>query len=529
MISRFNKLLPRSGGRPVPAQRTGGRLSAPSDATAAVVGGGLAGLAAAAVLAERGVKVTVFEKEAGLGGRLGAWQDQLQDGTPFEMERGFHGFFRQYYNLRNLLRRFDPSLSFLTPLSDYPLLGPNGASETFENLPKTPPFNLLELVRRSPYLPLKELKDVAFWPALAMMSYDEETTYRRYDQVSAAEYLDSLNFTDQARRMLFDVFSHSFFNPEARYSAAELLMNFHFYFLGNPEGLVFDVCNDPFGMAVLRPLQGYLERIGVEFECGVEVASVISKNDGVVVERSNGACFSADAAVLALHVPGLKNLVSASSTLGAERLPDSRRGAPGLREKVESLEVTDPFFVHRLWFDRPVERQRSAFAGTSGVGLLDNISVYERFEDESRRWADTRGGSVVELHAYAVPPERSEESVREELLNTLYDLYPETRGATILEERSFMKQDCPAFEPGSYALRPTVQCAGPRVALAGDYMKAPVPTALMERAATTGMLAANHLLGNWDVREETVYSIPPRGILASFSKFAEGRGLAPAA
>ena len=30
------------------------------------------------------------------------------------MNRGFHAFFRQYYNLRDLLRRIDPGLSMLT-------------------------------------------------------------------------------------------------------------------------------------------------------------------------------------------------------------------------------------------------------------------------------------------------------------------------------------------------------------------------------------------------------------------------------
>ena len=36
------------------------------------------------------------------------------------MNRGFHAFFRQYYNLRNLLRRIDPELAMLTPVEDYP-------------------------------------------------------------------------------------------------------------------------------------------------------------------------------------------------------------------------------------------------------------------------------------------------------------------------------------------------------------------------------------------------------------------------
>ncbi|MCY1009610.1 FAD-dependent oxidoreductase [Nannocystis pusilla] len=65
-----------------------------------VVGGGIAGLAAATILSERGARVTVLEPETFLGGRAGAWTDTLADGTRFEMERGFHAFFRQYYCAR---------------------------------------------------------------------------------------------------------------------------------------------------------------------------------------------------------------------------------------------------------------------------------------------------------------------------------------------------------------------------------------------------------------------------------------------
>ena len=37
------------------------------------------------------------------------------------MSRGFHAFFRQYYNLRTLLRRVDPALRCCAPVADYPL------------------------------------------------------------------------------------------------------------------------------------------------------------------------------------------------------------------------------------------------------------------------------------------------------------------------------------------------------------------------------------------------------------------------
>ena len=84
-----------------------------------VVGGGIAGLAAATGLVERGVSVEVIEREPNLGGRVAGWTEPLDDGDPAGAElvnnRGFHAFFRQYYNLRALLRRSDPGLDRLRP------------------------------------------------------------------------------------------------------------------------------------------------------------------------------------------------------------------------------------------------------------------------------------------------------------------------------------------------------------------------------------------------------------------------------
>ena len=73
-----------------------------------MVGGGIAGVSAAVVLAERGVAVTLLEAAPTLGGRLGAWPHTLPDGTEQVVEHGFHAFFRHYYTWRDILRRIDP-------------------------------------------------------------------------------------------------------------------------------------------------------------------------------------------------------------------------------------------------------------------------------------------------------------------------------------------------------------------------------------------------------------------------------------
>jgi isorenieratene synthase len=216
-----------------------------------------------------------------------------------------------------------------------------------------------------------------------------------------------------------------------------------------------------------------------------------------------GDSVEADLVVLALSVPGLQAVVAESPDLDD----------PGFRRSVEGLELTHPFVVWRLWLDREARSDRAPFVGTTGVGCLDNISLYHLFEDESRSWVQAHGGSVVELHAYAVDPGMTEAAVREDLLRALHAFYPELEGAKVLEERYLHRRDCPAFSPGSYAGRPGVPTPHGGIALAGDFVRLPLPSALMERAVASGFLAANHVLAPHGVKPEPIRSIPRRGLL----------------
>src|SRR4051794_41827399 len=96
------------------------------EASALVVGGGIAGVTAALVLAERGVRVELLEAAPHLGGRPGTWDRRLADGSGVVGEHGYHGFFPQYYTLRDGLRPVDPDLGFLRDGGGYPTPSPPG-------------------------------------------------------------------------------------------------------------------------------------------------------------------------------------------------------------------------------------------------------------------------------------------------------------------------------------------------------------------------------------------------------------------
>jgi isorenieratene synthase len=145
---------------------------------------------------------------------------------------------------------------------------------------------------------------------------------------------------------------------------------------------------------------------------------------------------------------------------------------------------------------------------------LDSISLYSRLEDGARQWAGRTGGEVVELHAYAAEDGLTAADAASRMWTELGRLWPEAARLRVLHGETRIAQDAPGFPPGSDGSRPGVRTGDPTLLLAGDWVRLPFASALMERAATTGLLAANDILARAGARAEPVTTIRPRGLFA---------------
>jgi carotenoid phi-ring synthase / carotenoid chi-ring synthase len=479
----------------------------------AVVGGGIAGLAAATGLAERGVQVTLLEREPYLGGRVGGWTEAGGSADGLPMSRGFHAFFRQYYNLRALLRRADPGLDRLVPLPDYPLVDAEGHRDSFRGLPRTPPWNAIAFALRSPTFRPRDLAALNTTAAAPLAAVSVPGIYQQLDTTDAETFLRAINFPPVARHLAFEVFSRSFFAAPSRMSAAELAAMFHIYFLGSSEGLVFDVPDTGFDVALWEPLRAYLTARGVDVRTGTPVTAIEPRDDHGFDIDTEGRYLGVDAVVLATEVRGLQAIVARSPGLAD----------PAWRAQVAGLGTAPPFCVQRLWLDRPVAPDRTAFLATGGLDPLDNISVLDRYDAQARDWRAAHGGSVVELHAYAAagdPGAPPDPALLAGLRARLSELYPETSPAQVLAESVQWRADCPMFGVGDFARRPRVRTPFPGLVLAGDGIRIDLPVALMERAASTGWHAANCLLARWGLAGHELWSVPTRGRLAPLRALA---------
>ena len=511
--------------------------TAPEGTEAVVVGGGIAGISAAVVLAERGVAVTVLEAAPTLGGRLGAWPHTLPDGTEQVVEHGFHAFFRHYYTWRDVLRRIDPQLSFLRPVGGYPVLSRTWPPEDLTGLPAAPPLNLVALFVRSPSLGLRDLLRSDSDLASQLLAYDREATTARFDHVPAAEFLASLGMSDRAQAMLFEAFARSFFAQPGALSAGELIAMFHYYFLGNPEGIGFDAPDTDYLTCIWAPFAAYLGKYGATVRTATPARALTPTFAVARHGDSAEGCRSCEGAapddraqhrwriatddgdlttrhvVLATEPGALRDLFAAS--------PDAAAAAPRLAAKAARVAVAPPFAVTRLWLDRDVAPERPTFSAVSREPTLDSITVYSRLERPSAQWAQRSGGSIVELHSYAcTAPDVDTATSR--MRAELAALWPETTEARVVHLQQRMEATAPTFPPGGAGSRPLPSGEARGIRVAGDHVETPFLTGLMERAAASGVLAANDVLAEVGAGPEPIRGVPQRGLLAGLRLRSRG-------
>lgn len=462
----------------------------------AVLGSGIAGLTTAVTLARRGFQVTLFEANSYIGGKLGSWPVDLTPSRRVWVSHGFHAFFPNYFNFNRFLDSLGLRRSF-TSIGAYVIVGYQHTVR-FENLDKTPVFNLLSLARKGVF----KIRDTLKAPGRDLyglfLEYDHATTGQQFDHLSFADF-DRLAKVPVQLKLAFNTFARAFFADEDKLSLAELLKSFHFYYLGQDHGLVYDYPQSDYEPALLAPLRAELQRHGAQLRLSTRVDSL---------ERVGEGTFTVNA-------EPFEKVVVATDVVGANSILSKAQGVPAsLRAQFAKLQPGQRYAVLRVWVDKDVRADMPPFVITDREKVLDAVSVYHRIEPAIREDLERHPGYVLELHCYAVPEAYTEQQVRDGLLEELQLLFPETKGLTVAHEVFQLKRDFTAFHVNQHADRPTVETGVAGLYCAGDWVKLPFPAMLMECACSSGLWAANGVLREAGLREELVQSVPLKGLLA---------------
>jgi isorenieratene synthase len=333
-----------------------------------------------------------------------------------------------------------------------------------------------------------------------MMAYHPDDTFARWDDESFAAFAERVDLTPELR-VVFNSFARAFFATPDRMSAAEVIKSFHYYYFSHDLGLLYDHPCDAYGPALLAPIRARLDSLGVELHLGAQVDSIAGDVGGF---RIGGEAF--DYLVLAPDVVGARAI--------AESSPDLHRLAPVALAKLSALEPGQRNAVLRLWLDRPSGADLPGFVVVDKDRLLDSVTFFHRVETAAATWAARTGGSVVELHCYAMPDAVDEGDVARTLEAEMRAFVPELRDCRVLASNLQVNRNFTAFHVGMHARRPGVTTDDPRLVLAGDWVALRVPAMLMEAAVTSGVEAANAIAAREGIREEPVFSVPIQGLLA---------------
>jgi squalene-associated FAD-dependent desaturase len=463
-----------------------------------IVGGGLAGLAAAVALAERKIAVTVLESRPRLGGRASSFVDKAS-GT--QIDNCQHVSLGCCTNFQHFCRTAGLGDLFRTESELY-FIGRDNIVNRLSAGALPAPFHCLASFGKLSYLTAGDLLRIALGiRSLAAGRADAGASIAFHD------WLREHRQTDAAiDRFWSPVLVSALSETLDRIDLASARKVFVDAFLANREGWRVQIPTVPLNVLYGDRLLGWLGARGadVRLQAGVEQ---------IVVEqgRATGVLLRTGETIAADHV-----IVAVPHWIVLDLLPTECRNLGDLT-KIRALESAPISSVH-LWFDRPILFAENGHRGqtTSEGQELPHAVLIERFS----QWVFNRGllhtsecaGSSGE--SSGEPPEtlkasssyqvvisasrnvaaQSQQETISKVVEELSEIFPRCRSAQLLHSRLVTEHRAVfSVRPGAAECRPVQQSPVANLQLAGDWTRTGWP-ATMEGAVRSGYLAAENVL-----------------------------------
>lgn len=464
-------------------------------ATVGIVGGGIAGLAAACALADAGFQVTVSERRPFVGGRASSYE---HPGTGEVVDNCQHVLLGCCTNLLDFYRR----------------IGATGRIRWFDSLTFLEPGGRKSEIRPSRW-PAPLHTAPSFLTASSLSLADKMAISRAMLSLagplpqdgpkSFADWLREHHQTERAIDRFWKVVLVSAINEDLdRISIRYGAQVFRESFLNSAEAGRMGVPTVPLSDLYSQAIS-YVERRGGRVRLRTSVDSLISEQ-GSAMLQTGGMLERFDFVVLAVphHVLG--------------KLLPAQNGAGGLssrlRAQLENLQSSPITGIH-LWFDREVTELPHAV-------LLDRTIqwMFQKSKLQSRPQGPDQPGSYLELVVSSSKSlvEMGRQEIIDLALAELADFFPTVNNAKLLKA-TVVKEVYATYSalPGSDAYRPESRSPWPRVFLAGDWTATGWP-ATMEGAVRSGYKAAE--LVSADLGSKQTFLVPdltPSGLMRLFS------------
>ena len=426
----------------------------------AVVGGGLAGIAAAIELRDAGHQVTLCEARPWLGGATSSFS---RDGLA--VDTGQHVFLRCCTSYRELLARLGMTGSVtLQDRFDVTVLSPHGRARLRRSaLP--PPLHLAGALARYSLLPAAD----RLRAGRAVAALRTARPGPELDAVRLGDWLAARSQRPAARRKLWDLFVVSSLNvPGDEASTALAATVIKTGLLGARDAADIGVAGIPLGELHGQAAQALLARLGARVRTGTKVSAITPAPGGGFTVQAAGSPLAADGVVLA-----------GPAWAAARLVPAEAAGGWGALEPAPIVNV-------HVVYDRRITRLPFAAAVDSPVQW-----VFDKTRPSGLASGQYLAVSLSAADEYAGTPMAR---LREQFLPALEQLFPAARQAQVRdffvtrERRATFRQTA-----GSGALRPGPATSLRGLVLAGAWTDTGWPDT-MEGAVRSGLNAARQIM-----------------------------------
>jgi zeta-carotene desaturase len=295
----------------------------------AIVGAGLAGLAAAVDLVDAGHQVDLYEARPFMGGKVGSWVDE--GGNHIEM--GLHVFFFNYANLFALLRKVD-AIDNLLP-KDHTHLFVNTGGDLREldfRFALGAPFNGLKAFFTTPQLDwidkLRNALALGTSPIVrGLVDYEGAMkTIRALDRISFQEWFVGHGGSEQSIRRMWNPIAYALGFIDCEAISARCMLTIFMMFAAKTEASKLNLLKGSPHRWLTGPILDYITQRGGRLHLRHRVSEVLFEegapgDDGQTATRVSGLklgtpegeiTVQADTYLAACDVPGIQRMVPAA-------------------------------------------------------------------------------------------------------------------------------------------------------------------------------------------------------------------------
>lgn len=286
----------------------------------AIVGAGLAGMATAIELVDRGCEVEIFESRPFVGGKVGSWVDN--DGNHIEM--GLHVFFGCYYNLFALMRKVGAIDNLRLKDHTHTFINQGGKiGELDFRFPVGAPFHGLKAFFTTSQL--STLDKLANSLALGtsplvpgLINFEGAMkTIRALDSISFADWFRQHGGNDGSLKRMWNPIAYALGFIDTEQISARCMLTIFLFFATKTEASILRMLEGSPHEYLHKPIINYLESRGAKIHTRRRVREILYQETedktqvtGIIV--ANGETeetITADAYVCACDVPGIQRLI----------------------------------------------------------------------------------------------------------------------------------------------------------------------------------------------------------------------------